>query len=71
MIPTNVARGSPCLECGDRHEACWSGCERYKAWRSQINKHISAAKEEKKKRDLFHEVRLAGMKRAGKKRWEK
>lgn len=25
---------SPCKDCENRHEACWSNCEKYKEWRS-------------------------------------
>ena len=28
---------SPCKDCADRHEACWSKCEKYKAWKSRLD----------------------------------
>ncbi len=28
---------SPCKDCADRHEACWGKCEKYKAWKSQLD----------------------------------
>ena len=28
---------SPCKGCTERHEACWGKCEKYKAWKSQLD----------------------------------
>ena len=28
---------SRCKDCTDRHEACWGKCEKYKAWKSQLD----------------------------------
>ena len=27
----------PCKNCIERHSACWSGCEKYKAWKSRLD----------------------------------
>lgn len=27
----------PCKNCTDRHEACWGGCWKYKAWRLRLD----------------------------------
>ena len=32
----------PCKNCTERHEACWGGCEKYKAWKlrlDEVNRH--------------------------------
>lgn len=29
---------SPCKDCTDRYEACWGKCEKYKAWKSRLDK---------------------------------
>ena len=29
---------SPCKGCTERHEACWGKCEKYKAWKSNLEK---------------------------------
>ena len=26
----------PCKGCTERHEACWGKCEKYKAWKSNL-----------------------------------
>ena len=28
---------NPCHNCTDRHRCCWSDCEKYKAFRTQID----------------------------------
>ena len=28
---------NPCHNCTDRHYCCWSGCEKYKAFRTTVN----------------------------------
>lgn len=27
---------SPCKDCADRHESCWGKCEKYKAWKANL-----------------------------------
>ena len=39
----------PCKDCVDRHEACWSDCERYKAYRAELDE------ENKRKREAMEE----------------
>lgn len=29
---------SPCKECKERHEACWSSCDKYKLFKSRLGK---------------------------------
>ena len=62
---------APCLECKERHLACWGICDRYKewaAWRAEIK-----AKElaEKQLDSDIAAVKMSGMKRDGKQLYEK
>jgi hypothetical protein len=27
----------PCKDCGDRCEACWGKCKKYKVWKSRLD----------------------------------
>ena len=29
---------SPCLDCPDRHRACWDSCERYREYQAVLQK---------------------------------
>ena len=31
--------GSPCKDCVDRHVSCHSHCEKYIAWRTEMDEH--------------------------------
>jgi len=61
---------SPCYKCEERKTACWGSCERYIAFRAEIDRQIAVAKEQQKRLDDLRAVRRAGMRRARKKLWE-
>ena len=49
-IPDQVTRETaPCKNCTDRHEACWGGCEKYKAWKLKIDEANRRRKEYREK----------------------
>ena len=36
---SGVMRGvSPCIDCGERHQACHDHCPKYKAWKAEAQK---------------------------------
>ena len=60
-------KSAPCLDCANRHEACWSDCEQYKAWRGERDVVISASYEERQRNSMLRSVQKRGIKRTGKK----
>lgn len=51
---------SPCLDCPDRHPACWSHCERYKAAKEARDAARAALYRDKDARGLLVEGAIAG-----------
>ena len=45
-------RGNPCKECGDRHPGCHGGCEKYKAWREEVDRKKNHIYESRKGAEL-------------------
>ena len=62
--------GSPCLDCEDRHRACWGDCDRYKTWRDSVDNQIAAANKAARRTEMLREVKLRGMRRAGNMIWK-
>ena len=62
---------TPCLNCKNRHPACWSTCEDYAAWKAEIEAVKAAKAAYRAKNDGPNAVKAAGMKRNGKKRYER
>lgn len=55
MCQFNKGNGSavPCKGCEERHEACHGTCERYKAWRAELDRIKENAYKEKKRYDTM------------------
>lgn len=48
-----VVRGvSPCTECGERHTACHDRCEKYKAWKAEVQRIKEKKKAYEEERNL-------------------
>ena len=47
---------SPCMGCRQRHAACWSGCDKYRAYRGTLDK-INAEKAAQRPLDEAFAVR--------------
>lgn len=63
-----VRPDGPCKNCSDRHAACWDSCDKYKAYKAEVER-INTARQryQQKKRDLLIDIGKA-ISRSGKRR---
>lgn len=47
---------APCKDCPDRHEACWSKCEKHKAWKREHDQAVTDAYKDRKRKAALNEV---------------
>lgn len=54
---------SPCLDCDDRVVGCHSSCEKYAAYRAEIDTDKSVITEVKTKENLIYSYKVESIKR--------
>jgi hypothetical protein len=48
---------SPCKGCTERHEACWSNCEKYDEYRAKMDAEKQAKKDANKFREITYGIK--------------
>ena len=60
---------APCKDCPDRHYACWGSCEKYKAFRKELDRAREARRDEMLRKSVTSESLERTMKRIHWKGW--
>lgn len=49
---------APCKDCVDRHEVCWSECEKYKQWKMMLDEVNRRRREYREKSLAYYNPRI-------------
>jgi len=55
-IDSPVRDKPPCKGCTERYEACWGKCEKYKAWKANLEKVNEERKKYNQRAAIFSKI---------------